>query len=251
MKNMAPLISGLLLSQFVFSLQADPATQEGCNKPAFQGFHIGGNIGYGQGSGHFKEGSIEKDPFGNIVGTESHKNKIGFDGVDGGLGLGYTHRMNDFALGLAFDANWSNASGKNISAHKNAGGNIWLSSAEKVRLKNSLQLYAKLGYVIREKVMPFLGFGWDNSKWQHTIQERDDNTGYYAHQRKSYRLNSGLWKAGFDVLATKNIIVGFEYTGTVGGSKSYAVPNENAGGSSTTKFKPQYNKFAFTTKFIF
>ena len=250
MKKRTPLLSGLLLSQFALSLHADPATHEGNNKPAFQGFHIGANIGYGQGSGHFKDRSIEKDPLGNIVATSNDKYKLGFDGVDGGLGLGYMHRMDDFALGFAFDANWSNASGKRVSTYKDAVGNI-LSNTDRVRLKNSLQLYAKLGYVIREKVMPFLGFGWDNSEWQHNIQVRDDDTGYYAHQKKHYRLNSGLWKLGFDVLAAKNIIVGFEYTGTMGGSKSYAVPSQTAGGSSTTNFKPQYNKFALTTKFIF
>lgn len=220
------------------------------NKPVFQGFHIGGNIGYGQGSGHFKTATNIKDGAGASIWSDSSKTKLGLDGVDGGLGVGYMHRLNDFVLGVAFDANWSNASGKGSGNGVDNLGNKY-STHYNARLKNSLQLYAKFGYVIRESVMPFLGLGWDNSKWEHNYSVVNEGVGYRGFQKKHQRLNSGLWKLGFDILATKNIILGFEYTGTFAGSKNSTVSINNGAGSLNTKFKPQYNKFAFTTKFIF
>lgn len=243
------ILSGILAFQIAASLHAGPEGQSLTNKPAFQGFHIGGNIGYGQGTGHFKSGTNIKNAAGNSIWTDSSKTKLGFDGVDGGLGLGYMHRLEDFVLGVAFDANWSNASGKGSATGRDNAGNT-LSANYKARLKNSLQLYAKFGYVIREKVMPFLGLGWDNSEWQQTVNIKND-AGFQSNLKKHHRINAGLWKFGFDVLATKNVIVGFEYTGTLGGSKSYTLPASTGFGNSNTKFKPQYNKFAFTTKFVF
>jgi len=160
------------------------------------------------------------------------------------------HRLNNFVLGAAFDANWSNASGKASACGVDSVGNK-ISMHYKARLKNSLQLYAKLGYVIRETVMPFIGLGWDNSQWERSLNVVNEDIGYRAYQKKTQRLNTGLWKFGFDVLAAKNVIVGFEYTGTLGKNKNHTVPIANNVGSVNTSFKPQYNKFALTTKFIF
>src|SRR5438309_9048553 len=78
------------------------APTPGCPK-AFQGFHLGGNIGYGIG--------WVKHRFNADEGT-GFRNDLAVRGVDGGVGVGYTHRLCNWALRLAFDANWANAKGR-------------------------------------------------------------------------------------------------------------------------------------------
>ena len=213
----------------------------GCPK-AFQGFHLGGNIGYGVGVGS------QKLAVDDGTDTDGFKNKLGIRGVDGGIGVGYTHRFGNWALGLAFDANWASSKGK-INTFLNADdGSHNEGISVQARLKNSLQLYARGGYVIGGQVMPFIGLGWDNSNWhQNFVRSEtgaDDISG-----RKSKRFNAFLWKAGVDFLATKHVVLGIEYTGTIAGSKKFQGTGDAAGNFAS--FKPQYNKFALTAKIVY
>lgn len=205
------LLAVLLATVGITAASAD-VLNGGCPK-AFQGFHLGANLGYGVG--YVKNTSTE--------GPVS--NKLGVSGIDGGIGTGYTHRFGNWAAGIAFDANWTNSKGKNARPD----------DINKVRLKNSLQLYARAGYVMRDIAMPFVGLGWDNSQWK------------VSHNAvsKSKRVNGLLWKAGVDFLATKHVVVGMEYTGTIAGRKSFV------DGDATHKFKPQYNRFAATVKVVY
>lgn len=191
---------------------------------AFQGFHLGGNIGYGVGVGKH---TLSAD------GVRLHSHKSGINGVDGGIGTGYLHRFGNWGLGIAFDANWANSSSK---THH---GDI----TQKTRLKNSLELYGKAGYVICEKTMPFIALGWDNSQWNHSVS----NTVQSFSKHK--RLNAFMWKAGVDFLATRHVVLGFEYTGTTGGKHS--VSNTVNGYDYKASFKPQYNKFALTARVVY
>lgn len=233
----------------------------GCPK-AFQGFHLGGNIGYGIGVGKQKFSRFFPNGLGqfNATPVRSFSNNVGVNGVDGGIGVGYTHRLCNWALGIAFDANWAGTSGKFSESLPGTSPTDNLSL--KARLKNSLQLYARLGYVIREVAMPFIGLGWDNSKWKQNFTE---NVGadpaavspaaYTTTASKSKRFNAFLWKVGVDFLATKHVVVGFEYTGTVAGRKSFTkdYTNPQNGGAEriTGSLKPQYNKFALTAKIVY
>lgn len=217
-----------------------PAPVAGCPK-AFQGFHFGANIGYGIGKG--------KRKFEDTITEAALDNNKSFSGVDGGIGIGYTHRLCNWAVGLAFDANWTGVKGHDKAAFGNNNVTI------KARLRNSLQLYGRLGYVIREVAMPFVALGWDNSQWK---QSTDVNVAagqniISSSVKKSKRINSLLWKVGADFLATRHFIVGFEYTGTAGGKvrlhKDHAIgPNE---GTYSSSVKPQYNKFALTAKIVY
>jgi opacity protein-like surface antigen len=188
----------------------------GCPK-AFQGFHLGGNIGYGIGwvKHRFNE-------------TSGFRNDLAARGVDGGVGVGYTHRVCNWALRLAFDANWANAKGR---LHRDE-----FADSFKVRLRNSLQLYGALGYVLREIAMPYIALGWDNSQWKATL----------ADSSKSKRLNGFLWKLGVDFLATKHVVVGFEYTGVTSNKIKRSDEFNNR-----VHAKPQYNKFALTAKIVY
>lgn len=210
--------------------QAPVAAAANCPK-AFQGFHVGGNIGYGVGKGTQK---LTDDAQGDYV-----SNNLGFNGVDGGVGVGYTHRLCNWALGIAFDANWASTSGSLKETH-NATDLI----SAKASLRNSLQLYGRAGYVLANMVMPFVGLGWDNSSWKHKVSY-NELTG-----SRSKRINSLLWKVGVDFLATKHVVVGFEYTGTAAGKQSHTLsaPDGTIGSAS---FKPQYNKFALTAKLVY
>lgn len=228
----------------------------GCPK-AFQGFHLGGNIGVGfLNNKQTHSRAFPTGVNGAFVTERSISNRVGGSGVDGGIGVGYTHRFCNWALGVAFDANWANSSG---SLKVNNPGNN--TTTLKAQLRNSLQLYARLGYVMREIAMPFVGLGWDNSQWKGTSSTNyaagivPGGVAFRSNANQSKRFNSFLWKAGVDFLATKHVVVGFEYTGTTAGSKSKTVVVNNLATASTeqikTSVKPQYNKFALTAKIVY
>ena len=217
----------------VAAAPAGVAPAPGCPK-AFQGFHLGGNIGYGVGVGrhHFHQDE-DTDPF---------RTKKGFNGVDGGIGVGYTHRLCNWALGIAFDANWTNVKGTHHNLDEQFGF--------KTRLRNTLQLYGRLGYVLRDIAMPFIGLGWDNSQWKHSTSIVDANGVSTTLGHHSKRVNSFMWKLGVDFLATKHVVVGFEYTGNSGGKIGHHgddVDSPDAG----SRVKVQYNKFALTAKIVY
>ncbi|HUX79882.1 MAG TPA: outer membrane beta-barrel protein [Alphaproteobacteria bacterium] len=246
----------------------------GCPK-AFQGFGLKGNIGYGIGRGKFKSAhrasvfTVDGAQIADTSDYGAHRTDLGFAGVDGGIGVDYTHRFCNWALGIAFDANWANSKAKHRHARVilEEGSLVGNAASSKVHLRNSLQLYARAGYVIGGQVMPFVGLGWDNSQWK--TNSRFAGQGPLAAPlagrfHKSKRINSLLWKLGVDFLATKHCILGFEYTGTGGGRiKRHTTFNvaqtELANGNATpaatyqtkSSFRPQYNKFALTLKFIY
>ncbi len=238
--------------------QTPVASSANCPK-AFQGFHLGGNIGYGVGRGDQKAFFRTTNNNGGLVDSNFSKNNLGFNGVDGGIGVGYTHRFCNWALGIAFDANWASTDGKRNNRHTEVTlndanqevRNTFLST-EKAKLRNSLQLYGRAGYVLANMVMPFVGLGWDNSSWKQSL------TVDGLRNSKSTRYNAFLWKAGVDFLATKHVVVGLEYTGTSAGKKSLHRKTRHAataaGGVDLTtagSFKPQYNKFALTAKLVY
>ena len=125
--------------------------------------------------------------------------------------------MCNWAIGIGFDALWSNTNGKHRSrVFDEDSGEVISFNHTKTRLRNSLQLFGRLGYVIGGQVMPFVGLGWDNSAWKQKASFADsDGDHFRTHKRK--RINSFLWKFGVDFLATKHCIIGAEYTGTAGG----------------------------------
>lgn len=230
-------------NKYAFTIKVIPFTNENAHtstpflskeeKKAFQGFYFGGNIGYGNSVGK-KAKFIEDD-----ISRQGIPNP---KGVDGGLGIGYIHRIRSYAIGIAFDANWSNTEANRTNLPENR--------SQIINFENSLQLYSRAGYVFYEKIMPFVGLGWDNSLWSLTLQDPVDKELQKRHH------NALLWKIGMDLIATKNTILGFEYMGTASTSEkySYRTPfiNLDTGllTSITHEWKPQYNKIAMTLKVI-
>lgn len=202
---------------------------------AFEGWHIGGNIGYNLSSAKIPA----SDAATNFEITVKRKHVWG---VDGGVGVGYTRRLCNWALGIAFDANWSSAKGR----FEVLNGIIRCKTTE----KNSLDLYARLGYVMREMVMPFVGLGWSNQKWHESASITDfplNGTFYSNSARRGKRINAFLWKLGVDFLATRCLVVGIEYTGTTGQRFNLRSSDD----AFRVGVRPQYNKVALTAKFIF
>lgn len=195
------LLTAVALAATVSTASAD-MLMGGCPKP-FQGFQLRGILGYGVGT--VKTG----DGLGRA--------KLGVNGVEGGIGTGYNFGCGNWRFGVLFDAIWADTKGGNIS---------------RAKMKNSLELYGKVGYVVCQKVMPFLGLGWSNSKWSAF------NGGGNS---SSKRFDSLLWKAGVDFHMTKHLIAGVEYTGFAGDSKT-----ENG-----IRVKPHDNRFAGTLTLIY
>ncbi|MBP6950660.1 MAG: outer membrane beta-barrel protein [Alphaproteobacteria bacterium] len=223
---------------------------------AFQGFYLGANIGYGIGGASNKVTGTNTITTPIPAGLLTHSDQYGVKnnplvkGVDGGLSIGYTHRFDKLVVGLDFTANWvdSKSSGRkeNTVTATSAGVAVGKSAtftSYNARLENSLQLAAKLGWVI-DRSLPFIKLGWDNSCWKLSSQFVGQGTNFRLSNTK--RLNAFLWGAGVDFLAVKNVTFGFEYTGSIAGRREI-IKDERA----TTSWKPQYNKFAITTKYIF
>lgn len=224
-----------------------------CQCPkAFEGPNLGANIGYGVGG---VTTTAKRNVAATIARTAVRQtaqasSRDNLRGVDGGLSVGYLHRFGSLAAGLDFTANWvgSNVSGKATSTTSAQGrainGKVTANASYKVRLENSLQLAAKLGWVIGQ-ALPFIKLGWDNSQWEvKGIASFGPNAAIRGSKEK--RLNAFLWGAGVDFLVVRNFTFGLEYTGTVASSEKMIQRNGNS-----ISIKPQYNKFALTTKYIF
>lgn len=257
MKNFFLLSVAIVPMMWGSAVAQMEATPVCCQCPkAFEGFNVGANIGYGTGGVTTK---AKRDVATLVGATTAHQvaqasSRDNVRGVDGGLSVGYLHRFGGLAAGLDFTANWvgSSVSGRATSTTSARGpavnGFVTTNASYKTRLENSLQLAAKLGWVI-DQVLPFIKLGWDNSQWD--IKGNASFTPSVGQivlvkGSKNKRLNAFLWGAGIDLLMVRNISLGLEYTGTVAGSQKMI----QKGGNSIS-IKPQYNKFALTAKYIF
>ncbi len=246
---------------------------------AFQGFTLGGTLGYGIG-----KASVSHTTSSVITGNNpidggdgqypyTANSKVGFSGVDGGLIAGYLQRFNNWGAGVDFLANWTSAGATGNTSHsipydgavsKNSsvGANSY-----KIDLKNSLQVRGVLSYVISQFVMPKIMLGWDNSAYRLTYQTTyniDDGPFSYNSSTSttgSKRLNGLLWGAGIDFLVAQNVIFGLEYTGVQSQKVIFTSSANNpisatvGGGTNTNtssvSLQPQYNTFKGTLKYIF
>jgi len=240
---LALLATTVAASAQVTTVAANPAN---CPK-AFQGFWLTGNTGFQVGTG--------KDSFEDDSQEQVFKGDLGFKGFDGGVGVGYLHRVCNWGLGLNFNANWTSAKGKErfgSEAGEDEDGNPTFASfsEHKAHLQNSLQVYAKLGYVICGQAMPYVGLGWDNSRWEHKFVTNNGTTS--DSDKKKKRHNSLLWTAGVDLLATKHVVVGLQYTGTAGKKEKVHVGSDESGSIEfTDKFNPLTQKVAFTVGIVY
>ncbi|MDZ4323187.1 MAG: hypothetical protein U1A05_03770, partial [Alphaproteobacteria bacterium] len=257
MKNfflLSVAIMPMIWGSAVAKMDATPAC---CPCPkAFEGFNLGANIGYGVGGVTTKAKRDVATAVGAIAArqTAQASSRDNLRGVDGGLSVGYLHRFGGLAAGLDFTANWvgSSVSGKATSTTSAVGsginGFVTTNASYKTRLENSLQLAAKLGWVM-DQVLPFIKLGWDNSQW--SVRGNASFTPSVGQivlikGSKDKRLNAFLWGAGIDLLMVRNISLGLEYTGTAAGSQKMIQKNGNS-----ISIKPQYNKVALTAKYIF
>ena len=257
MKNfflLSVAIIPMMWGNAVAQVEATPVCNQ-CPK-AFEGFYLGANIGYGVGGVTTTAKRNVATAVGAVAAHQTARasNRDNIRGVDGGLSVGYLHRFCNLAAGLDFTANWvgSSVSGRATSTTSAVGPNIngfvTADASYKARLENSLQLAAKLGWVIGN-ALPFIKLGWDNSQWDVKGTARfipSVGQTFVARGSKDKRFNALLWGVGVDFLAVRNFAVGFEYTGTAAGSKNMIQNNGN-----TISIKPQYNKFALTAKYIF
>lgn len=200
----------------------------GCPR-AFQGFFLGGNLGYGI--------SYNKAQFGDQATGLTSKNKIGARGVDGGINVGYNRRFGaHWGTGLEFVANWANTDG---SWRTYTPVDMKMSN----KLKNSLEVRANLFYVLcGEQVAPKVFLGWASQDWKQQFVSGGNTSSH------SKRHNAFLWGAGVDFLMTKHLIMGFEYSGTVAQKKGR---RDAAANNVGYNMKPQYNKVAWTLKVIY
>ncbi len=241
-----------------------------CAKPApcfkaFQGFFLGGNVGLGVGTGSQKL-SVTETGGGRTVPLVTTSNRLGVRGFDGGLNVGYNHRICNWGLGLEFVANWTNSKGSRRHEDQLRAA---ATNTHSARLINSLQLRGNFSYVIANWVAPKLILGWDSAKWR----QRTNLTGFgtlnpqgtavvpFQAQRGKY-LNAFLVGAGVDFIATNHVIIGMDATVSIYNKSSFARTHTNtAAGVAATNginsvtqngsFKPIYTKISLVMKFIY
>lgn len=207
---------------------------------AFKGFHIGGNLGY--------ESGFANERFNTTAGgvAVSASDKSSFDGIDGGINLGYTHVFcgTPLALGLEGLANWSNVkSHRKFSA---AAGGASANFTTEARLKQSFQLVGRLGYVLW-RAMPFLKLGWDNSDWEFHAKGTITPGPIVLDNKRHKRINGIAYGAGIDISLTNHILAGLEYTRVDFKKQTVTLGN----GNTRASYEPHANKFAAVLKFIF
>lgn len=245
-----------------FAVAEAPAAAPGnpCPCPkAFSGFSFGGNLGYSFVSNTVQSTFRETVTPGGPLPTVASKANLGMQGADGGLMVGYLHRMNNWGFGLDFLANWATTKGSMASSATTPGQNTPSDTLYRsAQLKNALDLRAVFGYVISNLVMPKVMLGWENAQYSLQVQEnrltRSKDT-----QTAKHRCNGFLWGAGIDFLVAKNMVCGLEYTGVVFGQKTvnYDLNRTDAGAGATykynssTTFKPNYTRLAVTFKFVY
>lgn len=201
---------------------------------AFQGFYVGGNVGYGTGTLRATQ-TVTLLPTTQVLSEDL---KVGVQGFDGGALIGYTYIFsNNVGLGLEGYFNWTTTHGSTvISSDSNPV------MQHSFFLQNSAQLRVPVSYVIADLVAPKVMLGWDNSKW---ISEDVREAGRGI-ARCDTRYNGFLWGCGVDFLIAKQFISGIEYTGVLSQNVTYTDYV-----SSTLTSRPIYNKFAWTIKYIF
>ena len=225
---------------------------------AFQGFAFGGNLGYGIGASQLKNStSLKSVATPAAVSTVNDTFNSAYQGVDGGLLVGYTHRFNNFAVGLDFYANWTSAKGQGseniVNTAATSTGATNTTDTFGLKLQNTLDLRATFGYVINNLVLPKFMLGWENASYQVTASQALNVPGA-ANQSNTSRLNGFLWGFGVDFLVAKNIVCGLEYTGVALAKKTlnYTYTNGTTNYASATSIQPAaYNKFAVTAKFVY
>ena len=247
--SLAALVAALTLPTFA---SADVVTG-GCPK-AFQGLHLGGNLGVAVGSGQNKWQRRQD----NVTRPDIEDTaRLGPRGVDGGVNVGYTYRftncsLNNFIVGLEFVANWSNAQAEH-RAIDNTNVNA-VQIRQRVSLRNSLQLRGNFGYVINNLVAPKFIVGWDSSRWAQRAVFNDELIPIETLNKTKYH-EGVLLGLGVDVLATRHFIVGFETTATFAGRKTTNKRLNQAfspGEFHRNAWKPEvYLKGAIVAKFIY
>ena len=228
---------------WVSAEQAPPISS--CPKP-FQGFFLGGNIGYGVGSAKNHLTQTTNSFF-------DSKLAFGYSGVDGGINTGYNYVLdNKVGLGLEFVANWSNAKAKfNTIIAQNGSHQV---RGAGPNLQNSLQLRANFSYVICNLVAPKLILGWDNSRWRRKLNASETGVpggNFSLNGQEKSRRNGFLWGLGVDFLVLKHCMVGFEYTGTIVRKQTLTSVEPVTKSAFVNSLRQQYNKFALVAKFIY
>ncbi len=245
------------------SVAPPPADITPCPCPqAFAGFTLGGTIGYGGGSAQSSVSHTITSA--GSSGSANDPGFRGFSGLDGGIITGYLQRMDNWGAGVDFLANWMSCGSTVTSSNAQVIGGAGTGAqnvSRKVNLNSSLQVRGVLSYVISNLVMPKIMLGWDNSQYSLNFQSIEQASGAvpnlspFVSLTPAKRLNGFLWGAGVDFLVAQNVVFGLEYTGVQSGKMTFSAPfNSGVGpetGTATGSFKPQYNSFKGTLKYVF
>ena len=235
------------------------ATACPCPK-AFAGFSFGGNLGYSFVASSLKSVVAQNAVAGGaLLQTTTGAYNTAMQGVDGGLIVGYLHRVGNWGFGVDFLANWASTKGQSAATYAPTAGTT-LVDAYKVKLNNALDLRAVFSYVISNLVMPKIMLGWENAQYKLSAAQALTVPGVTGSpagagiQTKSTRLNGFLWGAGVDFLVAKNVVCGLEYTGVVLGSQKLAYTYTSGASNyvSALTMKPSvYTRLAATLKFVY
>lgn len=245
-------------------------------QPAFQGFSLGGTLGWGGGTARVTDVTNLAPHTVGITNTQfqtsTSATSLDISGLNGGLIAGYLQRFGPWGLGVDFLANWTSMNNSQTSTKASPflglpGTSSFQSYCLQVGLKNSLQLRGVFSYVVANVLMPKIILGWDSSQYSFANTSNYYNNSFGASTSWSpsvsgnKRLNGFLWGAGLDFLIAKDVVCGLEYTGVQ--SQKVTLSSSSTGttrnlaniaplsATSTVTLAPYYSTFKATLKYMF
>jgi hypothetical protein len=250
-KALTQIILGLILS--LSFLGSSKAAAQCCPGYGFEGFYVGDSIGYLASRAEYTYQMFE--PIDDHFNT--HVNVNGLDiGVHGGWGTVFeTCVLGPLYIGVEPGAFAIYAKGKKKSN--------WFDSLDesedlfldqKVRLRNSFQIAARIGFPVYY-LLPYFKCGWNSAKWEFSHKELLLGPGpdILSFIEEDKQLGAILWGVGMEVktIGYPNILWGFEWTYSRFDRQTLHVGESDFSLHSTIKLRPTYSRVGFRLSYLF
>lgn len=161
----------------------------------------------------------------------------------GGANLGYGYFWDRIYTGVETAFNFTNLEGDKKTLLVNGNANL----NHKVELKSVWDISARFGYLITERVLPYIKIGVAAGRWK-AATEQHPLLGSGSKSKTRAGLHLG---AGCDFAVMDRVSVGGEYTFTNYGSFSHDIKNTIGQGTERIEVTPRVSTFMVRARYRF